>query len=178
MEGVASTWSTPGRSDEENRELKTVRAVSKVPNRYSCGWQTVLPQGLTLEPRSVMIMTAKHIDQRRRSVSKTTVARLVHAQPTEKRITGIYTAPTIPKIFGSSDLVDTDRKPALKGTARKSRCEILDHTDQLSAATHPRLQESTDSSMTGRTPRSAYCVAQLLNTSKEDIKLQAGTTVA
>jgi hypothetical protein len=32
--------------------------------------------------------------------------------------------------------------------------------------------------MAGRTPRSAYCVAQLLNTSKEDIKLQAGKIVA
>jgi hypothetical protein len=90
-----------------------------------------------MKPRLITITRAKLIDQRRQSVPKSAVAGLFHAEPTEMGFRGIYSAWTILKLFGSSDFVNTDRKPLFKGAVRKSHSEeseIPDYTDQLSAA--------------------------------------------
>jgi hypothetical protein len=45
-----------------------------------------------MDPRLIMIMRAKLIDQRQRSVPKSAVIGVFHAEPTEMGIRGIYRA--------------------------------------------------------------------------------------
>jgi hypothetical protein len=85
-EGVTSMWSTPGRSDKlKPKDVRQQQLWAKCPTDSHADGKRVLLQGLTMGPRSIMIMWAKLIDQQRRSVSKSAVAGLVDAQPNEKR---------------------------------------------------------------------------------------------
>jgi hypothetical protein len=115
-------------------------------------WQAVLPQTVYLEPRMLVITRAKIVDPQRKAAPKSSFEGLVHAEPIEIPLRGIYTACTISSVFTSSALVDSEHRN-----------------------TRARSKGLADDSSKGQSPKeTVYLTTELINTSGEQITLQAG----
>jgi hypothetical protein len=119
-------------------------------------WQTVLPQTIQLEPRTLLVMRAKIMDARRRSSPKAITKGWIQTEPIEMPFRGIYAARTVSNVFASSELIDIEKR--------------------MIRVRNPKL---ADNSITKQSAKeTVYCTTQLVNTSLERITLQAGTKIA
>jgi predicted aspartyl protease len=119
-------------------------------------WQAVLPQTVHLEHRTLLITGAKITNLQRRATPKSSTEGLIHAEPVEIPLRGIYAARTVSNTFAISALVEHEQ--------RKTRVQPKEFAD--SNIKRQNMNETV------------YCTAQLVNTSIERITLQAGMRIA
>jgi hypothetical protein len=154
--------------------------------------EAVLPCCVVVELKSILVTRGKIVDDQRGEILKKEIAKTVLAEPGEVGVKGIYTARSVSKVFGSSEIVDNKRirktREVLKKTPDGSygdTCGKRDpgemtllYSECVAGGSEIRIISAESAESVKASRENAYCVIQLANTSDEIIRLQAGMAVA
>jgi hypothetical protein len=141
-------WSKDGRSSDPPEQ-------AEAPLRT----QAALPQSVRINPKSLVIARAKLVNENEQALAERRAMGLVLAEPGEIKISGVWAARTISKVFASSKLVNESRE---HGRKDRGACPAESQRDgswksepraQLIAAAKRVTTESADMRIPGQKAR-------------------------